>query len=102
MPTSCAERKRQLLTTGLMLASPFGRFRRPVAAISSDEPVGIHDVVIVAVRAQNYETALKLAATAIGPETAVAPVIEGADHNDALMFGPRVAAAVERLARSVG
>jgi hypothetical protein len=28
-------------------------------------------------------------------------VLEGADHNDAVMFGPRVAAAVARLARSV-
>lgn len=29
-------------------------------------------------------------------------VLEGAGHNDAVMFGPRVADAVERLARSVG
>lgn len=29
-------------------------------------------------------------------------VIEGADHNDAVMFGPRVADAVARLARQVG
>ena len=29
-------------------------------------------------------------------------VIPGADHNDPVMFGPRVADAVARLARSVG
>jgi len=29
-------------------------------------------------------------------------VLEGAGHNDAVMFGPRVADAVERLARRVG
>ncbi|WP_322920150.1 alpha/beta hydrolase [Nocardioides renjunii] len=29
-------------------------------------------------------------------------VLRGADHNDAVMFGPRVADAVERLAREVG
>ncbi|MDZ5660668.1 alpha/beta hydrolase [Nocardioides sp. S-58] len=29
-------------------------------------------------------------------------VLRGADHNDAVMFGPRVAEAVERLAREVG
>ena len=29
-------------------------------------------------------------------------VLEGADHNDPVMFGPRVAAAVARLARSAG
>ena len=29
-------------------------------------------------------------------------VIEGADHNDAVMFGPRVAEAVARLAEKVG
>lgn len=28
-------------------------------------------------------------------------VLEGADHNDAVMFGPRVAEAVERLAIQV-
>jgi pimeloyl-ACP methyl ester carboxylesterase len=29
-------------------------------------------------------------------------VLEGAGHNDAVMFGPKVADAVVRLARSVG
>ena len=29
-------------------------------------------------------------------------VLAGADHNDAVMFGPRVADAVVRLARSLG
>ncbi|MGD9804329.1 MAG: ketopantoate reductase family protein [Hyphomicrobiaceae bacterium] len=73
------ERKVQLLTTGLMLASPFG-FRRPVTALTPEELVGAYDAVIVATRAQDYRAALTLVEPAIGPDTAAISIVEGADH----------------------
>ncbi len=74
-------RRAQLLTTGLVLSSHFGRFRRPVTAVEADA-LGDHifDVVIVACRTQDYSDVMTLLVGHIGPETTVMPLIEGADH----------------------
>lgn len=71
------ERKLQLVTTGLQLRSQFGRFRKPVQAITPDEIHEQADLIIVTVRAQDFEIALELAAPAIGPHTIVLPIAEG-------------------------
>lgn len=47
-------------------------------------------------------TALSARVADEAPSLAERVVIEGADHNDAVMFGPRVADAVARLADEVG
>ena len=74
------ERKAQLMTTGLVLYSHFGKFRRPVSAITLDELKGFYDLIIVAVRATDYESVLQSITPSIGSQTAVLPVIEGAGH----------------------
>jgi 2-dehydropantoate 2-reductase len=74
------ERKVQLATQGLQLRSQFGRFRKPVHAIAPDEISTRADLVIVAVRAQDFERALNVCAAAIGPGTTILPVIEGIQH----------------------
>jgi 2-dehydropantoate 2-reductase len=74
------ERKRQLLTEGLIVASQFGRFRRPVHALTYDEVRPAYDVIVVACRAQHYETSLALVAEGFGPGTILVPLIEGAAH----------------------
>lgn len=79
------ERKAQIMTVGLMLSSPFGRFRRPVHAITPDELTGVYGLVIMATRAQGYGVALNIVEKAIGPETLVLPGGEGADQ---LASGP--------------
>jgi hypothetical protein len=65
---------------------------------ASDVPVtviyGLRDSVVPA------ELSARVADQA--PSLAERVVLEGADHNDAVMFGAPVADAVERLARSVG
>ncbi len=71
------ERKVQLVTRGLIVSSLFGRFRRAVAAITPEEIDGRYDIVIVAVRAQDLETALEVSAPAVGPNTIVLPAVEG-------------------------
>lgn len=76
------ERRAQLLTRGLNLTSPFGRFRAPVHAVTANELAGIYDRVFVATRAQNYDAALALAAPVIAPQTLVVPLIEGVQHLD--------------------
>ena len=64
---------------------------------SSDVPVtviyGDHDTVV--------PSALSATVADAAPALAERVVISGADHNDPVMFGPRVADAVARLAREV-
>jgi 2-dehydropantoate 2-reductase len=70
----------QLATQGLQLRSQFGRFRKPVHAIVPDEINTRADLVIVAVRAQDFERALNVCAAAIGPGTTILPVVKGIQH----------------------
>ena len=74
------ERKVQLMTQGLQLRAQFGRFRKPVHAIAPDEVREQADLVIVAVRAQEFETALDAGSRAIGVSTVILPVVEGIRH----------------------
>ena len=74
------QRKSQLLTTGLVLHSHYGKFRRPVAAITPNELRGIYDLIIIACRAMDYDSVLEMLVFSIGPETMVVPVLEGANH----------------------
>lgn len=74
------------------------RFRvlRPIAG--SDVPV----TVIYGDRDDVVPTELSARVADSAPILVERLVLEGAGHNDAVMFGPRVADAVERLARRVG
>lgn len=87
-PTFCVrlERKVQLLTTGLMLNSPYGRFRRAVDAITPDAINSQFDVVIIACRAHAYADAVVAVQMSIAPDTHVVPIIEGADHLQAALI----------------
>jgi uncharacterized protein len=73
------------------------RFRVVEHLSSSDVPVtviyGDHDTVV--------PSALSASVADAAPALAERVVISGADHNDPVMFGPRVAEAVARLAREV-
>jgi 2-dehydropantoate 2-reductase len=74
------ERMAQLMTTGLHLTSHYGRFRKPVPAITVDELDRPYDLVIVAVRAHDYEAALARLQPVVGKATILLPVIEGVAH----------------------
>ena len=80
------ERKAQLLTTGLVLYSHFGKFRRPVAAITPDELLGTYDLILLTCRAQEYDVAFAMIAPSIGLDTTVLPLVEGANHLQAELF----------------
>lgn len=69
------------------------------------EPLAASDVPVTVIygdRDDVVPTELSVRVADGAPALAERVVLEGAGHNDAVMFGPRVAAAVERLARSVG
>lgn len=68
------------------------------------EPVAASDVPVTVIygdRDDIVPTALSARVADSAPALVERVVLGGAGHNDAVMFGPRVADAVERLARSV-
>lgn len=104
---------------GIVLRSPFpeladvGRHHYPwlpVGTLLRDrfpvlEPLAGSDVPVTVVygdRDSVVPTELSARVADGVPVLVERVVLEGADHNDPVMFGPRVADAVERLAHSVG
>lgn len=80
-------RQRQLMTTGLQITSPLGRFRKPVHAASPPQKLGdpldvrgSFDVVIVATRANLFQMGLFLMRGAITPDTLLVPLFDGVHH----------------------
>ena len=104
---------------GIVLRSPFtnladvGRHHYPwlpVRTLLRDrfpvlDPIAASDVPVTVIYGDRdgvVPTELSVRVADSAPALVERVVLEGADHNDAVMFGPRVAAAVERLAGSVG
>ena len=80
-------RQRQLITTGLHITSPLGRFRKPVHAVAPSKRVGgpldvkgAVDVLVVAARAHNYQMGLFAVRDVITPETLIVPTFDGVHH----------------------
>lgn len=82
-------RQRQLISTGLHITSPLGRFRKPVHAIVPPKRLGDAldvkgsvDVLILATRANVYQPGLFVTRDAIGPTTLIVPLFDGVHHLD--------------------
>ncbi len=82
-------RQRQLITTGLHVTSPLGRFRKPVHAMVPPKRLGdvldikgSIDVLILATRANAYQPALFIARDVIGSTTLIVPLFDGVHHLD--------------------
>ncbi|MFC7725340.1 alpha/beta hydrolase [Nocardioides sp. GCM10028917] len=104
---------------GIVLRSPFtsladvGRHHYPwlpVRTMLRDrfpvlDPIAASDVPVTVIYGDRdgvVPTELSARVADAAPSLIDRVVLEGADHNDAVMFGPRVAGAVERLAATVG
>ncbi|GAA5108903.1 alpha/beta hydrolase [Alloalcanivorax gelatiniphagus] len=104
---------------GIVLRSPFTELADvgshhypwlPVRTLLRDrfpvlEPLAVSDVpltVIYGDRDGVVPTVLSGRVADGAPSLVERVVLAGADHNDAVMFGPRVADAVERLSRAIG
>ncbi|MEU5217024.1 ketopantoate reductase family protein [Streptomyces sp. NPDC020807] len=61
--------------------------------VTADELTGPYDLVLLAVKASGFARAVEDLAPAVGPETAIVPLLNGLAHLDALneRFGPSVA-----------
>ncbi len=82
-------RQRQLISTGLHITSPLGRFRKPVHAIVPPKRLGDAldvkgsvDVLILATRANVYQPGLFVTRDVISPATLIVPLFDGVHHLD--------------------
>jgi len=77
-------RKRQLIEHGLTIRSRFGDFTGSVKAITAEEIDGPVDLLILTCKAYDLSTAIEAIRPAIGPETAILPLLNGLAHIDDL------------------
>ncbi|MEZ5445391.1 MAG: 2-dehydropantoate 2-reductase [Gammaproteobacteria bacterium] len=77
-------RARQLRDDGLRIASPLGDTRIKPRVVVSGELAGGYDAVMLACKSYDLHAAINAIAPAIGPRTAVIPLLNGVAHLDAL------------------
>jgi 2-dehydropantoate 2-reductase len=68
----------------LVIESPTGDLRVPVTAITADGLAGPFDIVLLSAKAYDLKPAIAAIRSAVGPETAVLPVLNGPAHLDRL------------------
>jgi 2-dehydropantoate 2-reductase len=99
-------RAEEIARHGLRIESAHGNAHlRPRTALAGGDPGGPYDLVLLAVKAHALEGAMDDMVPAVGPETAILPVLNGMRHLDALAarFGPgRVLGGVAQIPASLG
>ena len=77
-------RAAQLAQHGLVLCSPRGDWSGPVATVQAGGIAGPYDAVILSCKAYDLVDAMADFAPAVGPATAILPLLNGMAHMDAL------------------
>ena len=89
---------------GLVIASPMGHLQLPVRVATTDTLKGVFDTVLLTAKAYDLEQALAAIRPAVGPGTAILPLLNGLRHLDRLdaAFGPeRVLGGVAYIAATL-
>jgi 2-dehydropantoate 2-reductase len=89
---------------GLVIESPMGDLQLPVRAATADTLDGVFDTVLLTAKAYDLEQAIAAIRPAVGPGTAILPVLNGLGHLDRLdaAFGPeRVLGGVAYIAATL-
>jgi 2-dehydropantoate 2-reductase len=84
-------RAAQLARTGLRVSSPHGDFAVPAATIAAEDIKTPFDLILLGVKSYSLDEAMDQFAPAVGPDTAILPVLNGMGHIDRLIakFGAR-------------
>jgi 2-dehydropantoate 2-reductase len=77
-------RAAQLARDGLRIASPHGDFSVPARTVLANAIDDQFDLILLAVKSYSLEDALDQFAPAVGPTTAILPVVNGMAHIDRL------------------
>lgn len=97
-------RKSQLLSDGLVIRSKFGDVSAPVRALTAEEIDGFADIILLTCKAYDLETAIETIRPAVGPDTAILPLLNGIAHIETLnaVFGPaRVLGGLAKIAATL-
>jgi 2-dehydropantoate 2-reductase len=89
---------------GLVIESPMGDLRLPIQLATADTLGGVFDTVLLTAKAYDLEQAIATIRPAVGPGTAILPVLNGLGHLDRLdaAFGPeRVLGGVAYIAATL-
>lgn len=90
---------------GLVVKSPKGDFTVSPKVVTKGSDGGPYDVVILACKAYDLESAMESIAPAVGPDTTIVPMLNGHSHFTALdaKFGAaRVAGGLARISGMLG
>ena len=99
-----AGRAAQLDRDGLVVASPLGDFSRPVQTMLAGDDHGLFDLVLLTCKAYDLDSAIGTIAPAVGPATAILPLLNGLavyDRLDAVFGRPRVMGGVSYIATTL-
>jgi 2-dehydropantoate 2-reductase len=98
-------RKVALDRAGLIIESPIGSLTRPVTAITQDQVNAPYDLVLLSAKAYDLDAAIDAIRPAMGPQSAVLPILNGMQHMDRLLaeFGrPRVLGGLAKIQATLG
>src|SRR5436305_14910869 len=77
-------RAAQLARDGLRIVSPHGDFTVPAATVLAGATREPFDLVLVGVKSYSLDEAMDQFASAVGPDTAILPILNGMGHIDRL------------------
>ena len=77
-------RAEQLARTGLQVSSPHGDFTVPAVTIAAEDLNDPFDLILLGVKSYSLDEAMNQFAPAVGPDTAIVPVLNGMGHIDRL------------------
>jgi 2-dehydropantoate 2-reductase len=82
-------RKTSLQRHGLRIESSYGNFSGPVRAVTRDEIAAPADLVLLTCKAYDLSSAIEAIHPAVGPKTAILPLLNGLEHIEVLngIFG---------------
>ena len=100
------ERRAELVRrNGLVVKSPKGDFTVPVKVVTRGDEGGPYDVVIVACKGYDLDSAIESIAPAVGSDTTIVPMLNGHAHFatlDARFGAARVAGGLARISGMLG
>ena len=74
------KRQQQLQTNGLTIESPLGNLNIPVKTVTGQTVANDADLILLTCKAYDLDSALDAIAPAIGPNTAILPLLNGVSH----------------------
>lgn len=78
------KRREALAATGLVLKSPMGDFSAPVKTVLAEEIAAPYDLIFLSCKAYDLDNAIASLTPAMGPNSALMPMLNGMAHLDRL------------------